>query len=303
MVFQELVDNERYDLWVGDEAWELDYFLHENPQLKTAPYAWLTDFVGWLPMHEGRESELTADYNADMLEQISRFPRLRDRAVFVGNAVDVVPDSFGPGLPTIRDWTDAHFAYAGYVTGFDRAEIADRDALRAEFGYAPDEPVCVVTVGGSGVGTHLLRRAITAYPQAARQVPGLRMVVVTGPRIDPESVPAAPGLDVCGYVPDLHRHLAASDLAIVQGGLTTCMELTASGRPFVYIPLRHHYEQNFHVAHRLHRYGAGRRLDYADITPDHLADVVAAEIGKKPAYQPVASDGAARAATLLAELL
>ncbi len=23
-----------YDLWIGDEAWELDYFLHENPELK-----------------------------------------------------------------------------------------------------------------------------------------------------------------------------------------------------------------------------------------------------------------------------
>jgi hypothetical protein len=71
----------------------------------------------------------------------------------------------------------------------------------------------------------------------------------------------------------------------------------------VYIPLRHHYEQNFHVAHRLQRYGAGRRLDYADITPDHLAEVVAAEIGESTAYQPVETGGAARAATLLAELL
>ena len=45
------------------------------------------------------------------------------------------------------------------MTGFDPAEIADRDALRAEFGLG-DEPVCVVAVGGSGVGTHLLRRAL-----------------------------------------------------------------------------------------------------------------------------------------------
>jgi hypothetical protein len=43
----------------------------------------------------------------------------------------------------------------------------------------------------------------------------------------------------------LYRHLAACDLAIVHGGLTTCMELTAARRPFVYVPLRHHFEQNF----------------------------------------------------------
>jgi hypothetical protein len=79
--------SEPFDLWVGDEAWEIDYFLHENPELKRAPYAWMTDFVGWLPMPDGgpREQALTADYNAEMIEQIARFPALRDRSVFVGN--------------------------------------------------------------------------------------------------------------------------------------------------------------------------------------------------------------------------
>ena len=35
MVFDELAEQEHYDLWIGDEAWELDHFLHENPELKT----------------------------------------------------------------------------------------------------------------------------------------------------------------------------------------------------------------------------------------------------------------------------
>ena len=37
---------------------------------------------------------------------------------------------------------------------------------------------------------------------------------------------------------ELYRHLAACDLAVVQGGLTTTMELTAAKRPFLYFPLR-----------------------------------------------------------------
>ena len=71
-----------YDLWIGDEAWELDYYLHENPEQKRAAYVWFTDFVGWLPMPGGgeREAFLTADYNAEMIEHIARFPRVRDRA-------------------------------------------------------------------------------------------------------------------------------------------------------------------------------------------------------------------------------
>jgi UDP-N-acetylglucosamine:LPS N-acetylglucosamine transferase len=108
---------------------------------------------------------------------------------------------------------------------------------------------------------------------------------------------------VRAFVPDLHRHLAASDLAVVQGGLTTCMELTASNRPFIYVPLRRHFEQNFHVAHRLRRHGAGRRMDYETLGPDTLAEAIAEEIGREVRYRPVTPDGAGRAAALLAGLL
>jgi predicted glycosyltransferase len=305
MVFHDVVREETYDLWIGDEAWELDYFLHENPEQKRAAYVWMTDFVGWLPMPDGgeREAYLTADYNAEMIEHIARFPRLRDRAVFVGNPGDIVPDRFGPGLPAIREWVEGHYDFAGYVTGFDPGSLGDRDELRQRLGYRPDERVCVVTVGGSGVGGHLLRRVIDAYPEARRRVPGLRMVVVAGPRIDPASLPTADGLEVHAYVHGLYQHLAASDLAVVQGGLTTCMELTAAGRPFLYFPLGHHFEQNYHVAHRLDRYSAGRRMDFATATPDVIAAAIADDIGRPVDYQPVETDGATRAASLIAELL
>ena len=305
MVYHDLVCDEPYDLWIADEGWDVDYFLHENPELKRAPYAWLTDFVGWLPMPDGgdRERALTADYNAEMIEQIAHFPSLRDRSVFVGNAADVVPDSFGDGLPLIRDWVEQNYQFSGYISGISSVSPADREAIRAELGYRADEKVCVVTVGGSGVGTDLLRQVIAAFPAARRLVPGLRMVVVTGPRIDPACLPSHDGLEVHGYVRDLYRHLAACDLGVVQGGLTTTMELTASQRPFIYLPLRHHFEQNFHVRHRLAQYGAGRYMDYAEAEPETLAAAIAAEITRPVSYRPVETDGAARAAACLAELI
>jgi pimeloyl-ACP methyl ester carboxylesterase/predicted glycosyltransferase len=305
MLFHDVIRDEQYDLWIGDEAWELDYYLHENPEQKRAAYVWLTDFVGWLPMEDGggHEAFLTADYNAEMIEHIARVPRVRDRAVYVGNESYIVPDSFGPELPLIRDWTKEHYDFAGYVTGFDPADFADREALRAELGYAPDEQVCIVTAGGSGVGAPLLRRVVEAFPEARQRVPGLRMVVVAGPRIDPATLPAAEGLEVRSFVPELYRHLAACDLAVVQGGLTTTMELTANRRPFLYFPLRHHFEQNFHVRHRLQQYGSGRCMDFDESPPDVIAEAIAAEIGRTVDYRPVESDGAARAAAHIAELL
>jgi UDP:flavonoid glycosyltransferase YjiC (YdhE family) len=89
----------------------------------------------------------------------------------------------------------------------------------------------------------------------------------------------------------------------VQGGLTTAMELTTSRRPFLYFPLRHHFEQNMHVAHRLDRYRAGRRMDFDSADPDAIATAIAEEIGRPVAYREVEADGARRAAEKLAELL
>jgi predicted glycosyltransferase len=305
MVFHDVAREEDYDLWIGDEAWELDYYLHENPGEKTAHYAWLTDFVGWLPMDDGgdHEAHLTADYNAEMVEHIASHPQVRDRALFVGDPDDIVPDRLGPELPLIRDWTEDHFDFAGYVSGFDPEQLGDRERLRAELGYGPDEQVCLVTVGGSGVGRHLLEKVIAAFPQAKRLVPELRMIVVAGPRIDPAGFGDAAGLEVRPYVHDLYKHLAASDLAVVQGGLTTSMELTANRRPFLYFPLQHHFEQNFHVRHRLDRYGAGRCMDFEESAPEDIAVAIAEEIGREVDYMPVESDGARRAAERLAEML
>jgi predicted glycosyltransferase len=303
MVFHDAVTEGEYDLVIGDEAWDVDHFLHENPELKRTAFAWLTDFVGWLPMPDGgdREAFLTADYNAEMIEHIERFPRIRDRAIFVGDPDDIVPDTFGPGLPGIREWTEQHYTFSGYITGFQPSAI-DRDTTRAEFGYQPDELVCIVTVGGSGVGTSLLRRVMPAFPAAKQATPELRMIVVAGPRIDPASLPQVEGLEVRRYVHELYRHLAVCDLAVVQGGLTTCMELTAAGRPFLYVPLDNHFEQNFHVTHRLDRYRAGHRLR-AGVTPEELAVAISQHIGTTPDTRPVDGDGALRAAGLLAELI
>jgi pimeloyl-ACP methyl ester carboxylesterase/predicted glycosyltransferase len=305
MVLRDVVREQRYDLVVGNEAWDLDYFWHENPEEKVAPYAWFTDFVGWVPMASGGEHErfLAADYNTQMVEHIAGNPSIRDLALFVGSPTDLVEEPLGPELPTIRDWTVDNFDFTGYITGFEPIDDDHRAALRAEFGYRDDDQVCIVTVGGSGVGTSLLQRIIAAYPAAKRRLPGLRMVVVAGPRIDPDALPHPEGVEVVGYVPALHRCLAACDVAIIQGGLTTAMELTANQRPFLYFPLQNHFEQQVHVPHRLDRYRAGRKMDIADADPESIAEALVERLSTPVRYLPVESDGAERAAEKLAAML
>jgi UDP-N-acetylglucosamine:LPS N-acetylglucosamine transferase len=81
------------------------------------------------------------------------------------------------------------------------------------------------------------------------------------------------------------------------------MELTANRRPFLYFPLGHHFEQNFHVRHRLERYGAGRCMSYEHDGPAVIAAAIAEELRREADYKRVEADGAQRAAALIAELL
>src|SRR5882762_2216676 len=305
MIFQELVKQTPYDLVIADEAWDIDHYWHEHPELKTAALAWLTDFVGFVPMPSGGDHEafLTTDTNAEMIEHVERHPGVRDRAIFVGNRDDILPQSFGANLPAMREWIPGHFDFSGYILGRHPTNFGRREELREALGYRPDQRVCIVTVGGSAVGSHLIRRILRSLPVVQEKLPDLRMIVVTGPRIDPDCLTLPAGVEAQAFLPDLNRHLAACDLALVQGGLATCMELTAAGTPFLYFPLRNHFEQNFHVAHRLDRYGAGIRMDYTTATPNMIADAMIAALSRPVRFKPVEADGALRAAKMLSELL
>lgn len=306
MTFVDLVEAEHYDIVIGDEAWDVDYFFHENPELKRQPYVFLTDFVGCLPMEEGnaREAALCADRNADDIEHVARYPYLRDAAIFVGNREDVTEQPFGPGLPGIRDWTDRNFCYCGYCLPFDPRSLADTERLRRQHGYRSDEKVVIAAVGGTATGGHLLQRIAAAFPHMKREAPELRLVLVAGPRLSPELFPTQPGLEVRPYVHNLYEHLACCDLALVQGGLSTTMELVATRRPFLSFPLQRHFEQCVHVRHRLANYAADRSVDYAaTLDPVQLARRALQTLHEPVRYRPVETDGAARAALRIAQVL
>ena len=305
MTFVDLVEAEHYDIVIGDEAWDVDYHYHENPELKRQPFVFLTDFVGCLPMEDGNEREafLCADRNADDIEHVARYPYVRDAAIFVGNRDDVTEDPFGPGLPGIREWTDKNFCYCGYALPFDPKALADTERLRAQHGYRRDERIAIATVGGTATGRHLLKRIVEAFPRMKRAVPELRLILVTGPRMDGADFAPQPGLEIRPYVHNLFEHLACCDLALVQGGLSTTMELVATRRPFLSFPLQRHFEQCVHVRKRLANYGADRSLDYATLDPDTLAERALAIMHEPVRYRPVETDGAARAALRIAQVL
>ena len=52
-------------------------------------------------------------------------------------------------------------------------------------------------------------------------------------------------------------------------------------------PLASHFEQRYHVRHRLDRYGATSWLEYEDASPEVIAAAIAKNVGRHPSYRPV----------------
>ncbi len=306
MVLADVVEREPYDLWVGDEGWDLDYFLHENPELKAAPYVFITDFIGMLPMRDDPASTEFArcrEKNAENIDHLRLHPEVRDLSIMVGDEEDVLDRPFGPDLPNMRQWARAHFRFPGYTYHFERADYRDRAALRRHLGFRDDEQVILASAGGTSVGRHFLRKCAWAFSLIAGAIPETRMILVAGPRLEAREFPHHPRLDVRAFVPRLFRYHAAADLAIVQGGLTTTMELAAFRTPFLYFPLRNHFEQQFHVTRRLERLGAGVRMDDDRTTPEALGAAILDHLGKPAGWAEVPGGGTQRAARMIAGLL
>jgi pimeloyl-ACP methyl ester carboxylesterase/predicted glycosyltransferase len=299
-MFQQVVETDSYDLVIADEAWEVDRFWHEHPELKRTKLVWMTDFVGVLPLPEGgpEEARLATDWNAEMIGWVERRPQVRDLALYVGDPGDLVETPMGRGLPGVREWTEAHLRCLGYV-----------DPLA---GWVPgarrhraDEIICLIAVGGSGIGRALITRLAEAAPRLARRIPGLRFHVVTGPAIDPASLPTHDAMRYQGFVPDFPALAATCDMAIVQGGLSSCMELASLGKPFAYVPLARHFEQQIHVDHRLRHHGLGQRIDYTDLADfDRLESLIRGMLrAKVPTAGLESSGGAATVAEAIAKLI
>jgi UDP:flavonoid glycosyltransferase YjiC (YdhE family) len=303
--FEEAGATYPYDLLIGDEAYEITMALDKRPDLKRAPFAMMYDFVGLDAMTRGPLERLAA-YRFNWFWSggpRAKPPSQEDLTLFIGEPEDVPDRPFGFLLPNRREYALRHYNFVGYAFPFDPGGYAEKKVARDALGYDTERPLVVCSVGGTAVGADLLRLCAASYPYIRERVGDLRMVLVCGPRIDPTSVRAPSGVEVRGYVPRLYEHFAACDVAVVQGGGTTTLELTALRRPFVYFPLEDHFEQNLVVANRIARHGAGQRMPYSQTTPEGLAGAVVGQLGREASWPAIPADGARRAAELIHPLV
>jgi UDP-N-acetylglucosamine:LPS N-acetylglucosamine transferase len=293
----------QFDAIIGNETYEVvvAYVFGMNVLPADVPFIMMYDFYGMDVTTNSLLERLGAwGLNFIWAQERRVTGRQYNSAIFFGEPEDVADRPFGIFLPNRRQYALKHVEFVGYPLGFDLKNLRDRLGLRAALGYGP-EPLVICTVGGTAVGRSLLELCGRAHPVVARHLPGLRMVLVCGPRIDPATLDVPQGAERLGLVPDLYKHLAVCDLAVVQGGGTTTLELTALRRPFLFFPIEGQSEQEVTVANRLARHGAGLRMAQRDMTPSSLADAIVANIGREVMYRQIPVDGTGRAAKIILE--
>jgi predicted glycosyltransferase len=296
-VIRRAAERASIDVLVGNETYEvLVAHVFGLRVLPSEPFVMMYDFWG-LDVTSGGPLERLGAWllNFVWVQERRVTTRGRNAAMFIGEPEDIPDTKFGLFLPNRRRHAEDHVLFVGYALTFSPGDVSDRDTIRRELGYGA-EPLVVCSVGGTSIGRELLELCGRAHPLAAERLPGLRMLLVCGPRIDPAELQVPKGVETAGMVPDLWRHFAACDLAIVQGGGTTTLELEALRRPFLYFPIEGHAESDLTIRPRLARHGAGVGMTLSSATAETLAEAIVENVGKPVEYLPIPSDGAHLAA-------
>jgi len=294
---------EKYDLLIGDETYDLVSAYRQRPDLKKSPFVMIYDFVGFDAMTYAPMERLGIWLmNRTWSSGFPDSPPVYDLGIFVGEPDDVPDRPFGFLLPNRRAFALARYEFVGYILPFRADEYSDCKEIRSKLGYS-NQKLIICAIGGTSIGRELLELCGKAFPLIKEKIPDARMILITGPRLAGDCINVPEGVEIREYVPALYQHFAACDLAIVQAGGTTTLELTALGKPFLYFPIEGHCEQENYVGGRLARHHAGIRMKLSETSPQSLAEEAAHIIGKKMDYAPIPVDGARKAARLIAELL
>jgi len=299
----DLIHKYNFDLVIGDETYDLIIELLRDPSLKQFQFIILFDFLGLDRVTNNPIDALVTYYtNRIWVKTITHEPPLYEKVIFIGEIQDIQNKKFGFLLPNRRKLAKKYLDFVGYILNFNPKDYMDKMKIRNTLGYGKS-PLAVCSIGGTSAGRPLLDLSMKAVPLIQKQIPDFEMVMVLGPEVPIDSVKPVKGVKIVGYLPELYKHLAAANLAIVTGGGTVTLELTALKKPFLYFPLENHFEQEIAVANRCERHNAGVKMNFSKTTPETLAREVVNNIDKEVQYASIPANGAQKAANLISEFL
>lgn len=301
IVFMKIIRKENYDIVVGNETYEILIAMILKLIRIKIPFVIIYDFLGMESMTKNPvERGINYILNLIWSKDYKIFSNENRKAIFIGQPEDIPNKKFGLLLPNRREYAKAHYNFIGYIVSFNPEISLEKAKIKEELGYSAD-PLIVCSIGGTSIGKELLNLCIETFPILQKNLPNLHLLIVAGPRLSPQELIKQPGIELKGFVPNLYKYFAACDFAIVQGGGTTTLELTALDRSFAYFPIEGHSEQKL-VSERLNRYSAGIRMNLSTTSSIHLSQAVLRNFGKSVSYNLTQINGAEKAARIINQL-
>jgi len=302
MLVEQLQRKYRFELIVGDEIYGTLIALAQGEIQLDCPVIMIEDFISLRSTSKNPFMRLAAYVMNRRLVKSTENTASQIEHLFVGEWEDIPNRRFDWFLPRCRDFARRYYRVLGYIVRFDPEDFRDRARIRSKLGYGP-EPLIICATGGTMAGKELLELCGRAYPLLKKDIPELRMVFVCGESYGLEPPRLPDGAELHSFLPDIYEHYACCDLAVVVGGGTTTIELTALRTPFLFFPLENQFDQQLYVSERIARHGAGVRMDYRRTTPEKLARAMKDNLGRRVEPSDVAFDGARKAAEIIVETL
>jgi UDP-N-acetylglucosamine--N-acetylmuramyl-(pentapeptide) pyrophosphoryl-undecaprenol N-acetylglucosamine transferase len=171
---------------------------------------------------------------------------------------------------------------------FPRAEVTGVPVREAFFkiagkATANDKPTLLV-FGGSQGANAINRAMIQCLPELVKQVPNIHIIHQTGER-DYNDAQAAyheagSSAEVYPFITDMPALFARADLVLCRSGASTVAEITAAGKPAVFVPFPRAADDHQRVnAQALERAGAAVVVEETKLERVWLADTIAALLG------------------------
>jgi len=140
-------------------------------------------------------------------------------------------------------------------------------------------------VFGGSQGAHAINQAVLdSLPALAAAIPGVHLIHQTGERdynaAQAEYLHAGRPAEVSPFIQDMPQAFARADLLLCRAGASTVAEITAAGKPAIFVPFPKaaddHQRRN---AEAVVQAGAGVLLPEDQLTPERLVETVSSLLG------------------------
>jgi len=171
---------------------------------------------------------------------------------------------------------------------FRHAEVTGVPVRRAFFEIPVNRgaaaPPTLLVFGGSQ-GAHAINEAmIRCLPELQRQAPGIHIIHQTGERDYNDALAAYQSLgesaEVFKFIQDMPAAFARADLVVCRSGASTVAEITAAGKPAIFVPFPRAADDHQRInAEALAREGAAVVVEELKLDGVWLAESIAALLG------------------------